>query len=514
MKRLATTHRLSWALATGLIGVVLLAISTLLDDAAPSPATSGSARLAAGHMDAPAAAPLAPPIPPGPAAAPDATAEVERRTGRVDLVREAGTSCRGRVVDDLGAGVAGAVVEAQVPSASEPLTALCDARGDFFLAALPGARASLTTRARGHQPAGPVEVEWTPGREVSVTLTAARGGRVVGRVLDARARGFAGVRVEGAREGAPRVVATTDAAGRYDLDGLAPGAWLVRAVCPGHAGAHEGPLRVDAGSEIRVADLVLGAGAPVVGRVVSSDGSDARGLRVEYRVAGSETWDDHVVTGADGAFTLHAGPGPLEVRARGAGFDDGAPVAVEVTPAGASGLLLRVTRRVVVEGLVVDPAGEPVAGAWLLALGEPDATSQRTDARGRFALQVGAPAREVLVHAPGRAPARLTLGPGAENRVVLAPATAASGAGLDLLLTRGGAPLAHVLVAVVPVRADDAPDRAAIQAVATDDQGRAIVPVPAGPFELAAVLVRGRDEHVVTRRVDAPLPSLTWEVGD
>jgi hypothetical protein len=232
-------------------------------------------------------------------------------------------SIAGRVVDAQGRPVEGALVQARAddrralpgrerhPSGS----ATSDADGAFTIEDLDEVDHEVTARGPGRASASGVR----PGAR-GLELRLALGGAIEGVVRDAASgRPVAGFVVEllerrGALERASVATATFfDPDGRYRLDGIASGDYLVTAVAAGRAPSPEARATVAAGEATRV-DLALAAGARLRGRVIEAEGgAPIAGARVTLEGAGGDEGVAPLATsartGADGAFAI-AGLGP------------------------------------------------------------------------------------------------------------------------------------------------------------------------------------------------------------
>lgn len=157
-----------------------------------------------------------------------------------------------------------------------------------------------------------------------------------------------------------RNVAKTDARGRFRLEGLSPGNHRLAAK---HSGwAQSETVQVAAGS--RGVELSLRIGSTLTGRVFDPAGEPLAGASV-WAEGGSESGVSRVTTDSDGAFVLNrVAPGRYRLTAEHPDypsarsdrfeFADGEevePFALSFEPAQS------------ITGLVLDAAGEPVAGA-------------------------------------------------------------------------------------------------------------------------------------------------------
>ncbi|MCI0587782.1 MAG: carboxypeptidase-like regulatory domain-containing protein [Planctomycetes bacterium] len=174
--------------------------------------------------------------------------------------------------------------------------------------------------------------------------------------------------------------AESDAEGRFVFRGVAPGEWVLAAVAEGLGYAKR---RVDAvPREVARADLVLGQGVAIAGKVVDESGIGVAGARVQ---AIPPEWTPEVVrleyglcrTDAEGRFRISSlEPGPHHLRATKDGLlaKDPEPL-VEVKGGEETSVTLVLTAGRHVAGRVVDEAGRPVGGATVTA--RPDWRSAR-----------------------------------------------------------------------------------------------------------------------------------------
>lgn len=193
-----------------------------------------------------------------------------------------------------------------------------------------------------------------------------------------------------------------DDRGRFGFTDLSPGRYRLDVSPKGSATVAALELEIGTGEVRRGVELELRIGQTLTGRVVGPEGepidtatvevfrepydrqrstytiTDDRG---EFRVTGLDegtyelAFDDDLVTREPGAAELYGG------RLKG-------------VRAGASGILFALQSPVEIQGRVVDPEGQPVAGFSVYAIEAdrgledwPDATA-RTDASGRFTLRV------------------------------------------------------------------------------------------------------------------------------
>lgn len=326
--------------------------------------------------------------------------------------------------------------------------------GSFDLPAPPAGHARLHARAPGLARAS-VLVDASGGQFTVVLVPQAR---LVVELVDAQ--GAAAGSVQGQLEvlQGPMLERVPLAGDRVVLEGLAPGPVQVRAWLEDGRAGLAGPVVLRAGEEAQLL-LVLEAAAHVAGTVLEA-GSDTplAGASVVLAAPGRRVAAG--TTDASGRFgPWPAGlPGePVQVSVELAGY----AAALEGLPALPAGGLpteveLRLEAAAPWQGVVVDRAGQPVAGAEVaytsdgIAGREPARTT--SDAEGRFTLPPPpppAPGRRIVLvaqHAGARAalplrPAQpapaslqLVLEPGLEVRGRVAGSDGAARAGVRVLV--------------------------------------------------------------------------------
>ncbi len=218
-----------------------------------------------------------------------------------DLVMRPAASLSGRVI-----GPAGPVADAEVTAdvwnplrGSLPQTTRTDAEGRYRFGGVAAGRARLVVTSAGHyqaaspgdgwrgrvppDPAAVVEVPARGAVEFDVRLE--RGLPLRGRVVDDGGAGVAAASVVVVSGGDLRREITTDGEGRFDVEGLRPGAECVVSVsCAGFAAAESRVTPADGGEPIAVSLTKLGR---VRGRVLRADsiggggGAAAKGAWVQ-----------------------------------------------------------------------------------------------------------------------------------------------------------------------------------------------------------------------------------------
>lgn len=361
--------------------------------------------LAAGRYDLRATAPgFAPLLVPGiELAASPAPLDL----GLVTLAAEA--AIEGEVVDARGEPVAGAEVEAV---ASEELrtfrsgalapapsaAAATDERGRFRIGELrPGDRLDLTVRHPRHVAKRLPEVEAPTSEPLRIALVDARS--IAGRVLGPDGEPVAGVVVNARGEcrGEARgvlTVSSTDAAGDFRIEGLAPGRCDLVASAEGFVPAERRGLEVPAERDLEGLVLRLERGEVLEGVVVDEDGAPAADAmvtaRTDSRSGAGRFGGLRDETDGDGRYRLEGlAPGTYDIHAFGSLTGAQATAQVEVV-AGVNRLDLRLIRKnqATVSGRVLDPDGAPVAGAAVQLSQESSSSGVTTQGDGSFEISI------------------------------------------------------------------------------------------------------------------------------
>lgn len=288
--------------------------------------------------------------------------------------------------------------------------------GAFVLEDVPAGAWSVVVEAKGYQTArvSGVTVEEGATRE-NVEVRASPGGALTGRVLDARTgRGVPEVSVsaEPASGGGPMAIlvalddgsgVTTDADGRFTVEGLAPGRYKVTARHPDYAeGSESAEVKETGGTaEIRLAAgnvlggvVVNAARQPVAGAEVSLNEQGEGGFGRAF--AGGQT----TTTDGGGRFRFdHLTAGRFQLSAALSGRN-APPLDVVVAPGDArEDLLLAIGAGITIHGVVTGLPDDQRSGVAVSGSG-PDGwgASSRTGADGTFEL-TGAPAGAILLRA-------------------------------------------------------------------------------------------------------------------
>jgi large repetitive protein len=392
---------------------------------------------------------------------------------RTELYLFPGGGLDGSVRGPDGAAIAGAgvAVESAIPFGPRSTTdvEVTDARGHY---AFVGLEAGLYRIIARHPDFAP---SWTTvtverGDDASADLTLAAPAAIVGRLLGAAERPVAGRVTIAEADGiappvsiAPTLAADAGADGRFRLDGVPPGSYVLSATAPGY-GARRAEIVV--GGRQRVADLgdvALESGLIIRGHVREAAGTPVAEARVSAfrdRSMGEDRGEGR--TSADGTFAvggLRAGTYRLTVFAPGHAMVD------REVEAGTDGVEFVLETAGSLTGAVVDDRGQPVETFRVQARMPPPAPSAAggrvmmgpprfesvSSPDGRFVVDDVAPGTYVVeISAPERATATVAsvkVSPGAATdvgRVVLGAGGIVRGSVVDA----AGAPVPAAVVTV------------------------------------------------------------------
>jgi Carboxypeptidase regulatory-like domain len=387
----------------------------------------------------------------------DALARIRAARGAsiAPLAREPGVTISGHVIDVSNPAQPVGEVEVVFRGATGESTTMSDAGGAYALRVAAGtyhafvrgdAVVSFARPDRVRLPGPPSAASAGAPDEALMTIVSAASdtidvdlavtgsGIVHGRVVDGRGNPVAGAVMHAAGDRSVRPALGTDVAesdrdGRFELR-LGAGTYLIAAAHPRFAGVLRGTghpadlVVVDAGGRYDLSFTLI-EGCVISGRVIGADGRPAsdgaieRGVGDSFRPAGRIEPDGtfQLATTEAVEISLRAWPwkSPPAAAQRfacseGARFDH----VVFVLP----------DQRPDLEGVLVDQAGEPVAGAYLdLFALDPGGLNQqeRSDAQGRWAAySMPAGRYRVAAHADGRGVAHATItSPSAGTRLVL-----------------------------------------------------------------------------------------------
>jgi protocatechuate 3,4-dioxygenase beta subunit len=329
----------------------------------------------------------------------EATSEVvlleSNKEARVDVVLQRGGDLEGRVVDTRGRPVSGAHVTALATRGSLEHMTRTGADGSFAFAALPEAVTILVARDEDVTTiAARVEVSIPEAgkKTIQITLPEPRPALPV-KVVDRRDDSVDFAQVSAVSldpNEAVRVTAFTDARGRAELAGAKGLPLRVEVRAPGHAAKV-----ITTTPEMPELVVVLAPAESVSGVVTTRRREPLAGAEVALYM---ESGVRHTRTSKDGTFTIgDVPPGPARLRVRMASH---APEERAITIEEHGGRKPTEVKRFelaeegVVEGVVVDARGDPIAGARVakdgvptyLPVGVTPAGMAVTDGKGRFRL--------------------------------------------------------------------------------------------------------------------------------
>jgi protocatechuate 3,4-dioxygenase beta subunit len=386
------------------------------------------------------------------------------------IVLKPGATVAGRLVDEHGAAIPGAVVELRRSLAASVFpevldaeayraTFLRDGQGDgrFEIADVPAGWFELEARAPGRRPLYLDDVKLEPGSRRSDlgSLVLDRGRSLEVRVTDPSGKAVAGAEIwpfprnrdqiepanrdwDLADERGP--VAVTGADGRVLLHGLETGSAPPLNLC--HPGFQMAPIFPDEIDGPTV-NVVMKPTAPIAGRVVDEEGKPVGGAQVFAAEVDTTPPDfsirtpacaldprrESVETGAEGRFVLsHLEPGVFDLSVDALGYVSATVERVQsgISEAG-SEITVRLVRKppeatspspeaalhatqppAVVRGRVVGPSGELIAGALVDNGDRFDRAAVVTDASGHFAVPMSEERFEISVTRAGYAPGHFT----------------------------------------------------------------------------------------------------------
>jgi len=306
-------------------------------------------------------------------------------------------------------------------------------------------------------------------------------------------------------------VATSDDDGLYQILLERPGTYRVMVQTDSSGGSS---TQLDVPDEPEaVRDIVL-ALEGIAGHVLDGDGEPIPGASVSARREGAvvQALDDLLVaeSASDGRYSIQGlETGTYRVTAVATGYRIGVAYPVELSGAAVDSVDFRLERGPDFRGMVVDPQGRGIAGAYVLAAptgaGDPlNAASAETDINGSFRMTAPADGLlDVTALAPGWAP------------VYRASVVPADGPGVVLAVIRGGSlefqvvdasglPVSGIYLSASPV-----------PAYVGSDLGRLLNPVPPTGSQghtRAVNLAPGSYSILVVGRPD--IPAMTAAVQD
>lgn len=401
--------------------------------------------------------------------------EVEVRNGDAqadvgDVALETGLTIRGRVRDKARAPVAGASIYAyqRWSDLGTPAEARSEVDGSFVLAGLSPGAYQLRVKASGF---GGVDREVDAGAE-NVELVLEPAGAILGTVTDEAGEPVESYRVTARavrREGPvltspPRSASVGSADGRFTLDDVAEGTYVLVIAAPERASATVSAVRVTSGATTDVGRVRLGAGGVVRGSVSDATGAPVPGATLSVRGPGRlfGPVTPEATSDASGAFEVRGVPaGTVELNAAHPAFAGGRVVGLEVDPAkGPTEARVVLSRGGRVEGRVRmrDGTGIPGAKVGVVPLPRggapsfPDSGALTTASDGSFLAEriPSGPALVMLMSGVGQMLEMLESVQQREIQVREGETTSVEFASREILVTgrvtRSGAPLPNVRV--------------------------------------------------------------------
>jgi hypothetical protein len=252
-----------------------------------------------------------------------------------------------------------------------------DGAGDAILRGIDVGYEFVTVSAAGHAPVKVVVETDDPAASLERTVTLPSAAPLEGIVVGPDGP-VADATVDLERPGGEHESATTDAAGRWRFADVGPGRQVMSASAPRYVATPDAVIETDGVHAKTDVVVRVGAGGELTGIVVDTAGTPV----ADARVSGQhlfETTDDH------GRFTATGLPaGPYDVSAT---TDIGAAREVSVAlAAGGRAEVRLVIERGRIAGIVVDPHGQPIDNARVVAETKDgkSTVSIRSDEDGHF----------------------------------------------------------------------------------------------------------------------------------
>ncbi len=196
--------------------------------------------------------------------------EIEPGVNLEEVVLEGGWPVAGRVVEEDGTPVDGVRIELRLdgPGEMRRYQAMSASDGGFSFPRVVDGSYDVAAEKDGYGRAElrrGLEVTGGPVDDLEVLLQ--RGASVVGRLLGLEFDELATVRVEAERDAESGRHGTVDYEGRYEINNLGPGVWLVKAQVRGGRRQAEARVMIEPGSGPLTRDLEFGGGITFSGRV-------------------------------------------------------------------------------------------------------------------------------------------------------------------------------------------------------------------------------------------------------
>jgi hypothetical protein len=260
-----------------------------------------------------------------------------------DIAVEPGLVIRGRVRDKAGLPIAESQAWGSMPrmmggGGSGPSEARGEADGTFLLAGLTAGLYRVSVRARGYaEQVKQVEA----GTNTEFVLD--RAGSISGLVVDDSGAPVESFRIVarplremGPTSPSPKMDNSSGSDGRFLLEDVPEGTWVVEASAPDRANGVASDVRVAAGSSVDVGRIRLTSGGVVRGLVLDTAGAVVPGATVTIQASGQAFWGrggGEGVSDPAGSFEIRGvSPGTVEVIAEHQSYATGRATRVEVDP--------------------------------------------------------------------------------------------------------------------------------------------------------------------------------------
>lgn len=227
---------------------------------------------------------------------------------RITVQLRRGFSVSGRVVDESGKGIPGARIFDVTEEPSHRVREIASTdRSGAFESTLQHGLHTLVASDGNHIP-GVVSKVWIDDNTANLTIAMSRGGMLQGRVTSDNGASVsqATVRAELVSDGGRLPAlwrALTTEEGEFELGGLPPGSYIVRAESQRGASLLT-DVEVLAEGEVTRVELTLPPSAPVVGIVVDDRGAPVGGVLVTATSASRLPISASTLTGDDGRFSI------------------------------------------------------------------------------------------------------------------------------------------------------------------------------------------------------------------